>query len=162
MVQKSSGDDLLHASQQTIETLNSADYWLQLCPFLTIHSNVADSEVHARVQYSERKLDYAKQRVIQDGFVRLDEVEFSVDLELIVAGIKRLIQFGWDPLFIAVYNEPWVMAHQLSAAIKHITGGNQFNLDFLAWCIDPRLGQKGKQFERFLNGSMQCSWLQFV
>ena len=133
---------LLHASAQTIETLNTSEYWLQICPFLTIHSRRAD--LGEPIQYSAAKLEAARESVIENGFIQLKNVPFSVDLSLVARGIQRLIHFGWDPLFIAVFNEPWVLSKELSEAIKEITGGNELNLDFLAWSIDPRLGQKGK------------------
>lgn len=60
-----------------------------------------------------------------------------------VRSVARLRAAGWDPLFLAVYDEAWVMARRLERIIGHTTGGNRLTMDFLAWWVDPREGQAG-------------------
>ena len=57
--------------------------------------------------------------------------------------VRRLIKRGWPASLLLVYDEAWVMAHQLAALMAAVSGGCANSLDTLAWSVTPALGQAG-------------------
>jgi hypothetical protein len=71
-------------------------------------------------------------------------VDWGADLNAVAAGVERLMELGYPPLWIMVYDEVWSLAHQLSEIISATTNGrNVNNFDVLAWHVDPTKNQKG-------------------
>lgn len=137
-------DPNLLASEQDLETLISPDYWRALCPKL----HVGDNNFLQRASKSmglSLPLSDLRSLLDRDGYfiVQPESLDWQVNLQDMAEGVKRLVKHGWDPLFLAVYDEAWVMAGQLGPLIEQSTGGNLLNMDFLAWLIDPARNAKG-------------------
>jgi len=86
-----------------------------------------------------------KSDMMHEGFLTLgrEALEWAVSPHAIAVGVVKLMQYGWAPPFIMIFDEPWVMAAQLSKVIELSTDGNQSIMDWFAWYIDPFTGGKG-------------------
>ncbi len=145
----------LHADEQTVDRLLQADYWRELCPDLHVDGQRWAGK--AGIRWSSDQLNLADDAFIQQcqdeirdaGYFQLPP---SIMTQLVgpawmarlAAAVVQLMHHGWHPWFLAVYDEPWIFAHQLSKIVHQIVGReNVFNMDFLAWLIDPKVGASG-------------------
>jgi hypothetical protein len=48
--------------------------------------------------------------------------------------VVTLIQYGWPPSLLVMYDEAWAVVQQASGLMADATGGNRVNMDILAWC----------------------------
>ena len=55
----------------------------------------------------------------------------------VARGVVQLMQCGWPPAFLAMFDEAWALQAAIAAMMGQVTGGNRNNMDFLAWYIDP-------------------------
>jgi len=86
----------------------------------------------------------ARARIDRDGYTELkaEQLQLGVRVRDLALGIVQLMQYGWPPAFIAMYDEAWQLAQEVSLLMKGATG-NEINMDMLAWYIDPSKGHAG-------------------
>jgi hypothetical protein len=161
----------LHASRQSIETLLSREYWLAVCPELSLLQDRDRDSLDSPPAHVGEPAEL-REALDEQGYFVLspDEIDLQTDLAKVCGlcclawkglsgvpigsanmshrsqvsrGVLRLIEYGWDPLFLAVYDDIWRIARRLEPVVGHAAGGNLLNHDFLAWCIDPQKGAAG-------------------
>lgn len=59
-------------------------------------------------------------------------LQLSVNNRDLAVAVVQLLQHGWPPSFLMVFDELWCIIHQLSGVMKEVTG-NACNMDVLAW-----------------------------
>jgi len=57
-------------------------------------------------------------------------------------GVVLLKQHGWEPNFLVVYDEAWVLIRHLSSIMEAATG-NRCNMDIVTWYVDATKGESG-------------------
>lgn len=72
-----------------------------------------------------------------DGYFHLPETVFASQFgegyfERVGTAIVQLMQYGWQPTFINLYDEAWLMVHFFSQVMEAVTG-NKPNMDMLSW-----------------------------
>ena len=116
------------------------DHWRKLCPSLTISEEEPSSVENAKHPAKDKsKNERRTTRLVEDGYVLVDEVaEEKLRLKIRDA-IATLHAAGYPATFVLLYNETWELAQ---TALKTLAGAthssNVFNFDILAWYIDPR------------------------
>ncbi|RKO84696.1 hypothetical protein BDK51DRAFT_32565 [Blyttiomyces helicus] len=150
-----SPDDPLHALNQSLEDLITPEYWKSLCPNLTVSRSLPQTST----PLTEPPGNSIRDRVLRDGFTPLEgtttpttgvtpgtglgaPIPWSINLAHLVTGIQTLAEHGWPAWYIAMYDETWLLGHEISDVVFRATG-NLPSLDFLAWHVDPREGQTG-------------------
>ena len=77
---------------------------------------------------------------VADGYVKIPAPCLpwkSVNHRALALGVVQLMQHGWHPSFLLMYDEAWAVAHELSDIVQAATGGNRLNFDALCWHVDP-------------------------
>ncbi len=122
----------------------TAAFWRKICPEL----HVGDADYLAAckpIALPAERLAELRAQLVADGFFTLgpDELSWHVHLAALRKGVRRLVGRGWPATMLLVYDEAWVMAHQLSELMARASGGCSNSLDTLAWSVAPALGQAG-------------------
>jgi hypothetical protein len=126
--------------------LSSPSLWTDINPQLSCSMSLGNKSSASLSTELKREL---KSDLVEDGFfeIEADQLPFlqrtdekegtALSIDNLSAGMQRIVSLGWHPCWILMYDEPWLMASQLSDALLTITGGNQMIMDWFAWCIDP-------------------------
>jgi hypothetical protein len=158
-------DDMsLHANEQGLRTFLDINYWRSLCPHLHIAdtnfqenflSSTRDSEfkdlnhLNTRVSLCQAQTAVLSQRLCDEGYFVLSRPTLDAKLDydkligLLREGIEKLHRMGWPATMIYLYDEAWCLGHSISNLLGEVSGGNSLSMDFYAWRVDPRIGQKG-------------------
>jgi len=85
-----------------------------------------------------------RREVESDGYIRLDPevLPWAVDMGIMAKAVLKLLEAGWDPLWLLVFDETWVLQQQISKILE-LVFGNANIFDFYAWYVDPRDTQAG-------------------
>lgn len=129
------------SAQDRSAALSDAAYWRSLCPWL----HVGDAEVRKRLcdsvlAPSADLVDECRDRMVADGYWQImhdaqdletsrRHLEWKIDVAGIARGVARLVAKGWPPNFIMMYDEPWLLVHQLKHIVLMATG-NRLSYDF--------------------------------
>ena len=92
-----------------------AEFWKALCP-LHVEDPQMASLAHASVlQLDPDVIDTCRERMGIEGFFTIPATSLSwaVDVPELAAAIQSLGVAGLSPAFLLVFDEPWVMAHQV-------------------------------------------------
>lgn len=108
---------------KAVQALEDADYWRCLCPELNVASPTSSKLVHAGgFEVSDEEATRLRGAMDREGFFTLADLPWAVDIAAVARGIEALHQAGWPPLFILAYDEPWIMAAQLSSITQQLFG----------------------------------------
>eukprot|EP01012_Entosiphon_sulcatum_P015821 TRINITY_DN20792_c0_g1_i2.p1 TRINITY_DN20792_c0_g1~~TRINITY_DN20792_c0_g1_i2.p1 ORF type:complete len:241 (+),score=17.41 TRINITY_DN20792_c0_g1_i2:29-751(+) len=125
----------LYSLNQSPSSITNPKYWETLCPEM----HVSTMEHPEPIAFTDDRLGSLRQKLLSDGYFTLrnqDLPPLCVDPRKVATSILELKSHGWHPNFITMYDEPWLLAHQLAAVLEGITG-NKLNYDWLAYCIEP-------------------------
>ena len=122
-------------------SFSDPDFWQALAPNLTIEG---DNQQEAPVFLSGDVLGDLSQQFHEDGYLLLPPVFEECDFGPLRDGILALERAGLPPVFIYLYDQPYV----LFARLQHLIGyflGDRFALlpNFWAWNIPVREGARG-------------------
>lgn len=123
--------------------LPGAAYWRRINPKLHVEDAQYLQECATVGSLSVAEVATLKARLINDGFFTLEDLPWYPSLRAMREGVRRLQRRGWPATLLLVYDEAWVMAHQISALLAAVSGGCANSLDTLAWSVTPSLGQAG-------------------
>lgn len=121
------------------------DYWLALCPRLSITEQPAWK---ARVSPGGLiEADRVRQDLIEDGYSKIAQRGAVVSQEIVAqlnAGIVNLVRAGWPATFIIIYDEAWEAIEGMQTMIDAATHRkNRCIYDIVAWHVDAESGQAG-------------------
>eukprot|EP01127_Copromyxa_protea_P019275 TRINITY_DN620_c0_g1_i6.p1 TRINITY_DN620_c0_g1~~TRINITY_DN620_c0_g1_i6.p1 ORF type:complete len:470 (-),score=92.62 TRINITY_DN620_c0_g1_i6:456-1832(-) len=124
--------------------LSSPNYWRALCPKLHICDGVYGAEKLKKFLPSSELLDNVKKSAYSSGYFCLpsSEIPWSVNLQDIAESVVLLMQYGYPPTFIAMYDEIWVMLNDISDFIESVSHTRP-NVDFVTFYVNPDLDQAG-------------------
>ncbi|KAL6756259.1 hypothetical protein V8C86DRAFT_99024 [Haematococcus lacustris] len=123
-------------------------FWRAVCPELSV-TDVSDqcdlSSMPQPMRLPGGVSDSIRQQIDREGacVVTPEQLPWQhVHWSRLASAVEQLMQKGWPPTFLLMYDEVWHIIHQLDAVMQATTG-NTCNLDILAWHIDPRQGGAG-------------------
>lgn len=124
------------------QLMQSRDFWAELCPELSLETGFTTP--FALNELTQTAGERASARLMTEGYFQ------EIDPRLVdIAGklsraITTFVERGIPPVFIFLYDEPWIAFHRQHATIGAFLGGDYRILpDFWAWHVDPRKGQAG-------------------
>jgi hypothetical protein len=93
----------------------------------------------------EKLLAGARARILEEGFTHVpsSKLAWRASLPDLAAAVVTLMQHGWPPSFLLLYDEAWAMQAQAGALLGGCCGGNAPNCDTLVWFVDPSNGDAG-------------------
>lgn len=110
-------------------------YWRDLCPTLRV-CNAGSAALARRsvLQVDPATIDVCQERMRHDGYFDLmagtaGELPWAVDLAVLADGIQTLRRHGWQPSWILMYDEGWIISHQVKELVFKCTG-NALIMDF--------------------------------
>ena len=105
-----------------------ASYWSELCPSLHIgDAELLKATEEAVVDPPVELVEHCRGHMAAEGYFRLpsdgpDAVPWTVDIGAMAEGVRRLAGHGWPSSFLLVYDEPWLLALQVSRLVREATG----------------------------------------
>ena len=128
-----------------METMFNAAYWRRVCPHLTVSEPSKKRKREPPLKLKKAILRQMKQAIDDEGYFQLPakRLEGPVSSHALAQGVVRLMQHGWEPSFIVVYDEAWWLIEHLSEVMSSTTGGNRCNCDIVTWYVDPAKDEAG-------------------
>jgi len=116
--------------------VNSPDeitFWRGLCSELEIE---ASENFVAPLHFDDQQLSLISDIFHQEGYLHLPPAFEPQALHSLRRGIETLVDNGFPPVFIYIYDRPWELFHQLKPLIDHFLGDGAALLPHLwAWHI---------------------------
>eukprot|EP00041_Stephanoeca_diplocostata_P030577 m.929546 g.929546 ORF g.929546 m.929546 type:complete len:328 (+) comp23781_c0_seq42:237-1220(+) len=133
-------------SSDRAEALCKLPYWRRLCPLLHVDDPAMVELATSTVMHFDPELiDEYRNRMLVDGYFNISagtHLPWSVNIEHIASGIKTLAEHGWPPSFILMYDEPWVLTHQVQELVRMCTG-NALIMDFATFFVGSGIDASG-------------------
>ena len=122
----------------TLQDLSSKSFWRQFSSKLSIEQQ-GDSK---QIKISKDENQKIKEKIILEGFLHLKQPGLENPTDQINKAISSIVKMGLPPVFIFVYDQPWLIQRQTSNILK-ILLEERFKLlpDFWAWHVSP--GESG-------------------
>jgi ectoine hydroxylase-related dioxygenase (phytanoyl-CoA dioxygenase family) len=126
----------------SVEMLMQSNFWQQFAPQLHIQT----------AHYTQAPMPAIQDEVLQaiQGLVRVEGyfqgnlTQWNTPYAAVTDVISRLNNHGLLPVFAFLYDEMWMLAHQLHPVIEGLLGPNYAMLpDFWAWHVDPTKAESG-------------------
>ncbi len=126
----------------SVDMLMHGNFWQQFAPQLHIESpgyaQAPMPSLHNDVVHSIQGL------VRQEGYFQGNLSHWNTPYAAVTDVISRLNTAGLLPVFAFMYDEMWMLAHQLHPVIEGLLGPNYAMLpDFWAWHVDPTKAESG-------------------
>lgn len=137
----------LHINKQTVDGVFDENYWKQLCPKLHVNDTSYQQEALKTLLLpldSKTQKNYHS-RLTTEGYFQVggeERNEKFLCMEKLAKHVPKLMQYGWPPSFLIMFDELWALVYQMSEIMQKTTG-NQMNMDILIWYIDPNEDQSG-------------------
>lgn len=124
-------DDLLHGG-----------FWQQFAPQLHIEaSNYTQAPMPGLLPEIQQGI---RELVRQEGYFQGHVSQWNTPFAAVTDVISRLNAVGLLPVFAFIYDEMWMLAHQLHPVIETLLGADYAMLpDFWAWHVDPTKSESG-------------------
>ena len=106
---------------QSLETLESALFWITLCPFLSITTEFSP----LIFSQSESSASSRGLEMNSNGFFKVPRCNMQLPIgleELLVRGIKILQAHGFHPNFILLYDEAWMVGELIGRTVEQASG----------------------------------------
>jgi hypothetical protein len=118
--------------------IESPDLWRRINPHLTItDSPFADRK--PEYEFPPRDIERARLQIREDGYLQSRPGVSPEDCRGLASAIERIIEAGYHPMFLAVYDEYWQVMQRVAPLLTPILGANYRVLgDFWIWCISQR------------------------
>ena len=132
-------DPSMHVSYVSPALALDPKYWRALCPDLHVCDDAFIDGIKPMVVGGGLAQD-AKDRIKELGFTKIPKQVLNwktVQHRKLASAVITLMQHGWNPSWVLVYDEAWAIVQELSQLIFECTG-NLVNHDALAWHVSPR------------------------
>jgi len=131
-------EELLLFKNCTLETLLDPLTWQRICPFLTCN---IDYNPHTSTVNSSQ-LKGAHAGLCNKGYFQINPSQMTMDIahanmsELLSKGVLRLMEMGYSPCFLLMYNEAWALSSMMGDFMSKATEGRNFALgDFYVFAV---------------------------
>ena len=133
------GNPKMHARVVTPALALDPEYWRALCPALHVGDDAFMASVKPMVVRGEIAQD-ARARLTKLGFTKIPGHRLNwrkaADHGKLARAVLTLLQHGWNPSWVLVYDEAWAIVQELSSFMYEATG-NRINHDALVWHVSP-------------------------
>ncbi len=117
----------------------SKNQWLEICPGLTIET----MEGGKQIGFSGKTLEELARSVWRDGYLLQEPVFRGEELDPVCKGLQALATKGIPPVYIYLFDQPWILFSKLNRLISHFLGDGFALLPNLwAWYFD-KPGERG-------------------
>eukprot|EP00928_Gymnodinium_smaydae_P047742 TRINITY_DN31887_c0_g1_i1.p1 TRINITY_DN31887_c0_g1~~TRINITY_DN31887_c0_g1_i1.p1 ORF type:complete len:396 (+),score=28.60 TRINITY_DN31887_c0_g1_i1:82-1269(+) len=146
------GDRLLRrpgltaGEEALVAKMRDLSYWRDLCPELHV-STEPDPTLAPLIRPDEGdRATTLREGLVSEGYAVLPReanavgsagMPWSIDVHALGRCAARLEAEGWPPTFLLLYDEPWIMAHQISELLTAATDGNVQVMDWFIFRITP-------------------------
>jgi hypothetical protein len=128
----------------------SDEFWRGLCPGLTITDRPFQPP-GAPFEFDGETTGGAVACVRRDGYLTTGPVLEQGTCNLLADAVLRVVDAGYHPLFLAVYDEFWRPWTRLANLLRPVlTAAPQLIGDFWIWCVSPRHAPSGWRMHRDL------------
>ena len=132
----------MHARLVTPARALDPEYWRSLCPELHVDDEAFTDSVRAMSDFGSGDgfAQDVRARIIEQGFTKIPSHRLpwrTTNHRVLASAAMRLMQHGWNPTWLLVYDEAWAVALELSAFVFETTG-NRLNHDALLWHVGAR------------------------
>lgn len=126
----------------SVDTLMQSNFWQQFAPELHIQ---AQGYAQAPMPSLQGEAVQAIQGLVRtEGYFQGHLSQWNTPYAAVTDVISRLNSIGLLPVFAFLYDEMWMLAHQLHPVIEGLLGPNYAMLpDFWAWHVDPTKAESG-------------------
>eukprot|EP01006_Ploeotia_vitrea_P003282 TRINITY_DN112371_c0_g1_i1.p1 TRINITY_DN112371_c0_g1~~TRINITY_DN112371_c0_g1_i1.p1 ORF type:complete len:437 (+),score=35.64 TRINITY_DN112371_c0_g1_i1:15-1325(+) len=138
-----------HVLQQILtKEYLSSDYWTKIINSkLHISESLEDCPIVSSFPLFDCDDDWTdelRDRLTQEGIFTIDSewLSWGADSRLIANCICLLLQHGWHPVFVWLFDEMWLLVNQLSNFIEKAFG-HHLIYDFFGWYINPETAGQG-------------------
>jgi len=124
-----------HLTRVTPALVATEAYWAALCPSLTVASTEAAAAA-APLPLSPAAAAALRAQVVSEGFAHASAavLPWAGDSAGIAAAAVTLLQHGWPPSFVLVYDQTWALSRQASSLISAVCGAEAAPCgDTLCW-----------------------------
>lgn len=132
----------LHFNEQTLDSVFHEQYWKSICPDLHVNDKNFQNDASSVFPLSTEKKQSFKSGLTNEGYFTLLSECKDINMEKLASNVARLMQYGWPPSFLIIFDEIWAIVHKMSQ-IMFETTQNKMNMDILIWYIDPNNNQSG-------------------
>jgi ectoine hydroxylase-related dioxygenase (phytanoyl-CoA dioxygenase family) len=126
----------------SVEALLQPAFWQQFAPQL--HIQAPDYQLAPLPSLDAASGEAIRGLVKGEGYFQGTMTQWNSPLAAVTDCIARLNAAGLLPVFAFMYDEMWMLAHQLHPVIESLLGPNYAMLpDFWAWHVDPSKAESG-------------------
>lgn len=123
--------------------IESPDLWRRLNPHLTI-TDAPFIGRPAPYRFTSRDVNRARLQIAEEGYLQSGPGVSAGDCKALSTAIERIVQAGYHPMFLSVYDEYWQVMRRLAPLLTPILGADYRVLgDFWTWCISQRTARAG-------------------
>jgi Phytanoyl-CoA dioxygenase (PhyH) len=129
-------------SALSVEALLQPAFWQQFAP--SLHIQVPDYALAPMASLDASASQTINSLVRSEGYFQGSMTQWNTPLAAVSDTVARLSAAGLLPVFAFMYDELWMLAHQLHPVISSLLGPHYAMLpDFWAWHVDPAKAEAG-------------------
>jgi hypothetical protein len=118
--------------ERLLSLVGDASFWRAAAPGLAIEGDTAASPCAVTAAQLER----ASAQIRTDGYLKIDDLLPATAVEPVREGVARLVEHGWPPVFVFVYDAPWRVLASLRPVLEALLGPGYRGLaELWAWSI---------------------------
>lgn len=126
----------MNDAEQSLDRIETPEYWLELMPTLRITDTPFNSNLPAH-ELSPELQTRLRRQMIEDGYFQLPPILDEDETALLRNSIMQLHQKGIMPIFASVYDEYWQALCRLRGLLTPILGhGYRLVPDFWVWYVE--------------------------
>ena len=95
------------------------------------------------IGFSEAQTRGIQGQIRQEGYFQAANVNWGLDLPLMVATVRALSAAGLPPVFAFLFDEFWVPFRKLAPIYQSLLGNYAMLPDFWIWDVDPKRSESG-------------------
>jgi len=122
----------MHAKKLRIPGATSAaavDVQVWRAVFKELNLNIGRKVSFPPVQFPAGRIQDLQTELVSNGFFHLTSgsLDWAVDISSLRGAVQLLHRLGWDPIMLLLFDEAWLLFHQLSGVVQPVVeGGHTF------------------------------------
>jgi hypothetical protein len=131
------------SSPLDISLISNPQWWKDLAPNLHVH-DVGFLQSQEIMGIDDASAATLQELIRKEGYFQLPPQQWPLQMDEMVAVVKRLNDMGMPLPFSFVYDEFWCLYLRLNKVIESLLGPGFMRLpDFWAWLVDPLKDESG-------------------
>lgn len=134
------------------------DYWNSISRGATVQGEGRQGQINI----GKEELVRSSSALKQSGYSRLEGISWEdagISLQAVALTMESLRHHGFPPVFIFMYDEPWLLFEKLFEAVAGILDCDAVDMDtsVFAWALRP-VGENGSVGSNFGRPHRDCTW----